>query len=333
MSKSMAVPVESLLHQYRMNALTTPLSSYEMTNVDKEMSDVLSRTDIPADQRLKMYFGLLNKYKHVYNVYSASQTHGKTKEAALKEQNDLKEAVQGAVKGYLQDVNTAKKKDAEEEEEFRSVNDDDEEDESAETVDPKNITMLEPSADNDNVYETSILEQLSGKQRYGTIILDDKAIYNDIVKQFDKKEKKALSRTSLSKGGDQAVYGYKHEIPKMFRFFFAEEEEDVPKYLNKRLLTVAAKTIYDHLPPLFSKSTSNIETYFPNLISYLPSDLFHRRGQARSPTRKERIEGLSSPSLASLPPPLIPSKTQLKKVVGKGETIRIMFNKWNDLIH
>jgi hypothetical protein len=171
-----------------MNALNTPLASYEMTNIDKEMSDVLSRTDIPADQRLKLYFTLLDKYKHVHNVYSASQPKShqilKSKET---EHQEIKDVVKGAVKEYLKDVN-------ETDDTFASIDDDDDDlkviHESTPTSssdkhssgskslpiidlvdDDKNKTMLDETVDVIDDDDTYILDELSGPVRFSDDVI------------------------------------------------------------------------------------------------------------------------------------------------------------------
>ena len=63
MAKALALPLNDVLQQARISALTTPLAAYEMSNLDKEMSSILSRTDLPKDRKMKMYYDALNKFQ------------------------------------------------------------------------------------------------------------------------------------------------------------------------------------------------------------------------------------------------------------------------------
>jgi hypothetical protein len=333
MAKSMSVPVEALLHEYRMKALTTPLASYEMTNVDKEMSDVLSRTDIPADQRLKMYFALLDKYKHVYNVYTATQKPpGKSKDAIEKEREDLKDVVKGVVSNVLAQTKEHDSYESAIEDEdgailLAQIQGSSSPISRVETPAPP-PEPVQSKKDDDDKYDAEVVRQLRSPTNYGRDInLDEQQMYEDILENFNTStNKKKLSRSSVSKGGDLATYGFKHEIPKMFRYLLSRTETDQPTF-NNRLLKVVAETIYNALPTTLVRSSDAVESVFPNMKYFFPEDTVKR------PASKIPV---SSPQAVSNPPPVkktynfdIPS---FKKTKHAGTGIRVMINKWNDLI-
>lgn len=69
MSVTKVLPVDDILQQYRISALNTPLAAYEMTSLDKEMGNILSRTGIPKNKKMKMYFEVLNKFRDARDVF------------------------------------------------------------------------------------------------------------------------------------------------------------------------------------------------------------------------------------------------------------------------
>ena len=69
MSKQLSVPENDILRKYRIAALTTPIAAYEMTNLDKAMSDILIKKDIPREKKLKLYYETLNNFIDVRDIY------------------------------------------------------------------------------------------------------------------------------------------------------------------------------------------------------------------------------------------------------------------------
>lgn len=69
MSKQLSIPENDILRKYRIAALTTPIAAYEMTNLDKAMSDILIKKDIPRDKKLKLYYEALNNFIDVRDIY------------------------------------------------------------------------------------------------------------------------------------------------------------------------------------------------------------------------------------------------------------------------
>jgi hypothetical protein len=69
MSKQLSVPENDILRKYRIAALTAPIAAYEMTNLDKAMSDILIKKDIPREKKLKLYYEALNNFIDVRDIY------------------------------------------------------------------------------------------------------------------------------------------------------------------------------------------------------------------------------------------------------------------------
>jgi hypothetical protein len=59
----------NILNQYRIAALSTPLSAYEMTDLDKEMTDILTRTDLTTGKKLKKYYETLSKFQNARDIF------------------------------------------------------------------------------------------------------------------------------------------------------------------------------------------------------------------------------------------------------------------------
>lgn len=69
MSKMRHVPIDDALRQFRFNALNAPLVAKDMTTLDKEMSDILSRTDLSKENKLKKYYETLAKFQEARDLY------------------------------------------------------------------------------------------------------------------------------------------------------------------------------------------------------------------------------------------------------------------------
>lgn len=65
----MLYPIDDAIQQYRIKALTTPPEAFEMTGLDQEMSKILSRTDLPKEQKMKRYFQALSKFQTARSMF------------------------------------------------------------------------------------------------------------------------------------------------------------------------------------------------------------------------------------------------------------------------
>ena len=74
MAKSLQFPINDVLQQFRIAALTTPPAAFEMSNLDREMGDILSRTDLPKDVKVKMYNETLDKFRDARHSFKNVST-------------------------------------------------------------------------------------------------------------------------------------------------------------------------------------------------------------------------------------------------------------------
>lgn len=65
MANAKTLPIDDVLREFRIKALTTPPSAIEMTTLDKVMSQILSKTDIPKEVKIQMYNEALNQFRNV----------------------------------------------------------------------------------------------------------------------------------------------------------------------------------------------------------------------------------------------------------------------------
>lgn len=73
MAKALQAPVDDVLNQFRISALTTPIAAIEMSNLDKEMNKILSKQNIPKDLKMKMYYQTLNKFQDARNIFEKTK--------------------------------------------------------------------------------------------------------------------------------------------------------------------------------------------------------------------------------------------------------------------
>lgn len=70
MSKELQLPVDDVLRHFRFNTLNTSVAAKEMNNLDKAMGDILARTDIPRERKLKMYYEALSQFRDARDTYN-----------------------------------------------------------------------------------------------------------------------------------------------------------------------------------------------------------------------------------------------------------------------
>lgn len=66
MAKPVMVPEDEALKFYRIKNLTMPPEAFELSELDKEMGNVLSRTDLPSRQKAVLYYKALTKFRDLY---------------------------------------------------------------------------------------------------------------------------------------------------------------------------------------------------------------------------------------------------------------------------
>jgi len=66
MAKAVSVPENEILKYYRMKNLTTPPEAFELSELDKEMSQILSRTDLDSETKGILYYRTLVKFRSLF---------------------------------------------------------------------------------------------------------------------------------------------------------------------------------------------------------------------------------------------------------------------------
>jgi hypothetical protein len=62
------LPMDDVLREFRIRALTTPPAAIEMTKLDKKMSHILSRTDLSKEAKIRMYDQTLNEFRAIRDI-------------------------------------------------------------------------------------------------------------------------------------------------------------------------------------------------------------------------------------------------------------------------
>jgi len=198
--------------------------------------------------------------------------------------------------------------------------------------------------------DEKIKRLLSGSANYALgVRLSEKDLYDEIVESFEptNKRRKGLHRISLNKGGDLRRFGKKTEIPSVMSYLLDTNGIQSKPRVNKHLLNVVAETIYDKLPEPAIKTHKGIKHFFPNLLHFVTrSHIFNKRQKLEEKDRAASAKALAaiqpvrsaSTSSASLISPLMPIPAFIPKPTnassGKGVgKVKIMMNKWNDLVH
>lgn len=68
MAKVKKLLMDEALREFRIKTLTSPPAVIEMSTLDKEMSDILSRNDLPKEVKIKKYHDALNKFRTVRDM-------------------------------------------------------------------------------------------------------------------------------------------------------------------------------------------------------------------------------------------------------------------------
>ena len=69
MARPVSVPEDEALKFYRIKNLTMPPQAFELSELDREMSDVLSRTDMNSKEKAFQYYKALTKFRNLYKSF------------------------------------------------------------------------------------------------------------------------------------------------------------------------------------------------------------------------------------------------------------------------
>jgi hypothetical protein len=126
MAKPVSVPENEALKYYRIKNLITPPEAFELSDLDKEMSNVLSRTDLSSKEKAFQYYRALTKFRNLFKSF----VFPSVEELSENESIDSEQIFDG---NYLEEKDSIvkekeseekKKEEAEEQEEDSLDNDD-----------------------------------------------------------------------------------------------------------------------------------------------------------------------------------------------------------------
>jgi len=66
MAKPVTIPEDEILKYYRMRNLANPPEVFELSELDQEMSKVLSRTDLDKETKGILYYKALVKFRNLF---------------------------------------------------------------------------------------------------------------------------------------------------------------------------------------------------------------------------------------------------------------------------
>jgi len=78
MAKAVTVPENEILKYYRMKNLTTPPEVFELSELDKDMSEILSRTDLDSETKGNLYYRTLVKFRNLFKSSPFFESLSKT---------------------------------------------------------------------------------------------------------------------------------------------------------------------------------------------------------------------------------------------------------------
>jgi hypothetical protein len=85
MAKPITVAEDEALKFYRLKNILTPPAIVELSELDREMSDILSRNDISSQEKAQRYHSTLVKYRNLYKDFFPSESTIKVEKTKEKE--------------------------------------------------------------------------------------------------------------------------------------------------------------------------------------------------------------------------------------------------------
>jgi hypothetical protein len=297
MAKMMKVNTDDVLREYRIRALTSPLSAYEMTHLDREMGDILSRTDLATDRKLKLFYDALNKFQ----VTRKNYIHQSTVVGNQQQQ-------QPSVKPDDVVKNETKM------EQSQSINDDSvlASDGFVTSTPVSSHRQLSPSLFSDIATGTTDAPKKDVEQDVLTVLGDAKTLTRNIISELNSTADGVIYSPGV--GGKKRVIGSISDIaPIVERLTHPRKlRKSIKQNNNSELVDFVTDVINSkYIARLPQKSKSSVKDLYPNL-------------------QPARAGGSVPPSRAPRSPLFL--RSQVRSQVGKGPILKIFFNKWNQLL-
>ena len=241
----------NILKQYRIAALSTPLSAYEMTELDKEMGNILTRTDLPTNKKLKQYYIALNKFQQARNIYEKSK---KPEQLGVKQQQQIPSG-----------DNNQNEEEVIENEEYD------------EFFTPGRGDVYEDATDEGSTARTpSSSKSLRNTINFNRRVLDDRKdeIMKDVLDSLVLKENKSnkskyLAKHSPSRGGELIRVGGINEVEPIIDYLLGDGTINTPKKIsrrNKKLTEIVADILLQ--PKYFDVTDNHMSDVYPTLDQY-----------------------------------------------------------------
>jgi hypothetical protein len=302
MAKMMKVNSDDVLREYRIRALTSPLSAYEMTHLDREMGDILSRTDLATDRKMKLFYDALNKFQVTRKNY-IHQSAAVLSNQQQQQQPSVKpdDAVKNETK-MDQSIN----------DEYDTVLNDGS---SIVASTPISRSQLSPSLFPDLTAGTTTTPKKDIETKVLTELGDTKTLTNNIISELNSSSGGVIYSPG---GAKNRIIGNISDIePIVERLTHPQKLRQLKKKgVNSELVEFVTGIINSkYISRLPSKSKLSVVELFPNL----------------KPTRA----GSSVPlrwSTRGSSPIALRSHAKNQNQSGTGRILKIFFNKWNQLL-
>lgn len=310
----MKVNTDDVLRDYRIKALTSPLSAYEMTNLDREMGDILSRTDLATDRKLKLFYDTLNKFQvtrknYIHQTSVPQQKPTQQLQPNIKQQDSNNSTVKNeTVKADSMGEDSI-------EDVFNSILGNAEEERSPLRASTPTTTGAVSSKLFPDVFAVGDTPKKHAEKEVLTALGNTKLLTDDITNEFNSSNDGVIY---LADGSKKRAIGNISDITPIVERLTNPTKTPRPrtKY-NKELESSVTELINSkYLSRLTPQSKKTVTDLYPNLqTSSRSSSVPSRRsvGVTRSPIN-------------------LRSGAVSKSQKGKGRVLKIFFNKWNQLL-
>jgi hypothetical protein len=233
MSKMRHVPIDDALRQFRFNALNTPLVAKDMTTLDKEMSDILSRTDLSKEHKLKKYYEALGKFQEARDIFKGLSNTAPADVPNPAQINEMETIINNTPQESSLGVNAL----------FNdSVNANIDEEQTLVNTTPINTST--PKGIKDVTPRTS----RSSKKKKPTDLERDKNEMKDRYLSLATLKNDSIRARSPSKGGDYKTIGQLNQVDDIFDYLFSTGEYvSSPKFAGNKRNNVLTKHVVNFL--------------------------------------------------------------------------------------
>jgi hypothetical protein len=318
MAKPISVAEDEALKFYRLQNILTPPAIVELSDLDREMSDILSRNDLSAQERARQYYKALIKFQNIYKDYFpsvAATLESKNKKEKEKEKESEKPI---PFKIPLLQMQT----DAEIEQEDEEIK----KEEKLEKKQESGVSTLIPRA---KKIESNIMKNpdMNMKRLKGYVVINDPQ---------RKKEVRKIPEGLWNKTLNYLAYSSASKLPQ----WKGKKMKKITEFISQSLIRnkIVNKTEMEKFPNMshIMENISNPKNKRKSMASYSPAkSTASTPSLPVSPTQDEPIDQNSLNNTAdfmseeeNFP---ADSGNYDEKFAGSG--MHVKFNKWNKTVH